>query len=169
MEREEDLVEQILNCFNAFRQPVKNNDVIHHARHHHDSKITRAQIPILSHLVSREDKGLPPAKVSELSRMLGVSPPSASQIIDGMVDSGLLERVADESDRRVVALHLTPKGREIAQDMVAQMRETMSGLVAYLGVKDSKALVRLAQRCVEYFHTHDHPHLPPHSHCPKEE
>lgn len=49
---------------------------------------------------------------SALASRLAVSPPSITALVDGLVARGLVERQADEADRRRVAHVLTPAGRE---------------------------------------------------------
>ncbi len=50
--------------------------------------------------------------VSDIAAHMGVSLPAASQIISALVDAGLLERVADDNDRRMIILKITKHGHE---------------------------------------------------------
>ena len=54
-----------------------------------------------------------PQRMSELSRELGVSLSSMTQIADRLERTQLVERVSDESDRRIRCLQLTDRGEEI--------------------------------------------------------
>ena len=49
---------------------------------------------------------------SALAGKLGVSRPSVTALVDGLVARGLAERTADTTDRRRVAHVITPKGRD---------------------------------------------------------
>ena len=49
----------------------------------------------------------------ELGARLGVSAPTASGLIDRLVDKGVLERTEDAADRRVRRLHLTEQGARV--------------------------------------------------------
>jgi DNA-binding MarR family transcriptional regulator len=51
--------------------------------------------------------------VSELSQALSVHVSTASNLLDKLARAGLVERIRDEEDRRVVRLRLTDKGRDI--------------------------------------------------------
>jgi len=51
------------------------------------------------------------ATLSDLADHLGLMPPAASKIVDGLVAAGLIERLANKTDRRRIWLALTPAGR----------------------------------------------------------
>lgn len=55
----------------------------------------------------------PDINVSELSQALSVHVSTASNLLDKLARAGLVERIRDEEDRRVVRLRLTDKGRDI--------------------------------------------------------
>ncbi len=50
--------------------------------------------------------------LSELAEHLGLGLPSASKLVDGLVERKLLVRISDKGDRRRVCLTITPKGKE---------------------------------------------------------
>lgn len=53
--------------------------------------------------------------ISEIASHLGITNPAASQLIDRLVQMGLIERVEDPTDRRAKQLSLTPKSRTLLQ------------------------------------------------------
>ena len=68
------------------------------------------------------------ATLSDLADHLGLMPPAASKIVDGLVSSGLIERRANRTDRRRIWLVLTGGGQEklratrrIARECLAKM------------------------------------------------
>ena len=56
--------------------------------------------------------GRGPERMGNLAGQLSTSMSSATSMIDRLVDKGLVERVPDASDRRVVTCQLTSRGRE---------------------------------------------------------
>jgi len=50
--------------------------------------------------------------VTDIASRLGVTNAAASQMIEKLVQTAMIERTEDEHDRRVKQLTLTPKGRE---------------------------------------------------------
>lgn len=79
-----------------------------------------AQIHILMAL---QERGR--TTVSELGQMLQVSTPSASSILDRMEDNGLVRRVRDVADRRVVHVEVSDRGCEVVEEFVGVKREEM--------------------------------------------
>jgi DNA-binding MarR family transcriptional regulator len=100
-------------------------------------------------------KRTPPAslgiKVSELSRMLHVTPPTVTQLVNGLVSGGYVERQADEADRRAVNVRLSPRGEELTRTAFEGMISDFEGLVGELGEEGSRELSRLMARAYEYF------------------
>jgi DNA-binding MarR family transcriptional regulator len=76
----------------------------------------------------------PGASLSEVAEHLGLTPPSTSKMIDGMVERNLIARQTSASDRRRIALAPTPRGESILEsarkDTQAQLAEALSGLPA---------------------------------------
>jgi len=53
-----------------------------------------------------------PRRMSELAEALSIGLSSATSMIDRLVNKGLVERVADSHDRRLVLCQLTRRGRD---------------------------------------------------------
>ncbi|PSK92805.1 DNA-binding MarR family transcriptional regulator [Murinocardiopsis flavida] len=66
----------------------------------------------------RED-GLSPG---EIARRLGLATSTVTRAATRMVRSGLLERRPHPSDARLVNIHLTDRGRDLRDDLNAEMR-----------------------------------------------
>src|SRR5215212_514511 len=64
--------------------------------------------------------------------------PTMSRIVDGMEDRGLLQRRADQQDKRVRLIHLTRRGRELEKKLVPIVERLVGRMVADI---DDKALV----------------------------
>ena len=47
----------------------------------------------------------------ELAELAGISPPTATRMVDGLVQRGLVTRIEDPIDRRAVVISLTGDGR----------------------------------------------------------
>ena len=84
--------------------------------------VTRAQWKVLFRLAR-----VPGMRQIELAELLDVEPITLSRIIDRIEEAGLVERVADPSDRRAWRLHVTAKAmplieklRAIADEMTAE-------------------------------------------------
>ncbi|MBK8461317.1 MAG: MarR family transcriptional regulator [Micropruina sp.] len=79
----------------------------------------------------------------ELGQALGVSAPTASGLVERLVEKDLLERRSDDSDRRVRRLFLTERARDIVNEMDSSTRRLFARLLGFLEVDDLHALVRV--------------------------
>lgn len=90
-------------------------------------------------------------KVSDISRLLKVATPTATQIINNLEADGLLERGMDKEDRRAVRINLTKKGEVIINKVSDEFLYSFNGLVKYLGEDKSNELVDLLLKVFRYF------------------
>ena len=91
-------------------------------------------------------------KVSDISNVLNVAPPTVTQQLNSLEARGLIERQMDSEDRRVVRVTLSPAGHEITLKTRQAFITAISGLVEYLGEEDSNRLADLLQKSFDYFH-----------------
>ena len=86
-----------------------------------------AQVKTLVLLHHREH-----STVGEIAAGLGVAMPTASELVDRLVEDGLAERATNPIDRRQVLVWLTPAAREFGDQLYAlrcaQMRATLDRL-----------------------------------------
>jgi DNA-binding MarR family transcriptional regulator len=61
--------------------------------------------------------------MNQLSERMGLATSTMTRIVDNLVRDGYIERVRDESDRRLVYVTLTPEGKKMAE----QLRECTWG------------------------------------------
>lgn len=59
---------------------------------------------------------------TQLAENVGVHPSVATGIVQRMVARGFFDRVEDAGDRRIRRLHLTPAGKELADEVVGTAR-----------------------------------------------
>ncbi|GII82214.1 hypothetical protein Ssi03_02040 [Sphaerisporangium siamense] len=76
---------------------------------------------------------LAPCPQQELARYLDITEPAAAQVIDELVEAGLVTRGQDPRDRRRYALELTPLGRERLTDVRAAIEGLRAEVLALLG------------------------------------
>src|SRR5437867_1708747 len=67
-------------------------------------RLTMPQFRILAYI----DRGL--CNVGSLAEEAAVAQPTMSKMVDGLVNRGLIRRIADKTDRRSIKLALTKKG-----------------------------------------------------------
>ena len=81
---------------------------------------------ILRYLQSRSE-----VNMSEMQDSLLVSGPTLTELVDGLVRSGLVLRMRDQGDRRMVYLRLTDEGRETYREVLAfrcdRLKDVLTG------------------------------------------
>lgn len=109
-----------------------------------------SEIMILYHIRAKTGSDCPGVKVSELSASLEVAPPTVTQLVNGLVANGFVERSTDPNDRRAVRLSLTDKGRRALRKATDAFANDFRGLVEYLGEEDSAKLADLLSKVFVY-------------------
>lgn len=91
-----------------------------------DARIAPGHVQVLIAL------GRGPRSIGGLAEAVGVSAPAASQLVDSLVEKGMVERRHDERDRRKVLVDYVPGMQDIARRMMEGRRrrteEAMSGM-----------------------------------------
>ena len=82
------------------------------------AKSTGLSMPQFSILMQLHHKGA--YGMSKVSEGFDITPAAASQLVDKLVHSGLIERAEDPQDRRAKLLTLTDKGRELIQQGIEE-------------------------------------------------
>ncbi|MFA5971073.1 MAG: MarR family transcriptional regulator [Lentimicrobiaceae bacterium] len=91
-------------------------------------------------LVNISKEGVPATKIAP---MMGMSTSSLSRLLKNMEDDGLIYRKANEDDRRVVKIFLTPKGSELRAKVRKVVIEFNSKLAETISPADMEAFVRV--------------------------
>jgi DNA-binding MarR family transcriptional regulator len=71
--------------------------------------------------------------IRELSEQLGVSPPSASAMVDRLVEKGLLSREPSQEDRRKVVVSISPQALNDIQRLEEEILCSFVNLVDKIG------------------------------------
>lgn len=106
------------------------------------AKSTGLSMPQFSILMQLHHKG--PCGMSGVSAGYDITPAATSQLVDKLVQGGLIQRVEDPSDRRAKLLSLTDKGRNLIQKGIDERYRWLDELSSKLTedelVKISEAL-----------------------------
>jgi DNA-binding MarR family transcriptional regulator len=80
--------------------------------------------------------------VTEVGDQLGVTHAAASQMVDRLVQQGLIARAEDPSDRRVKQLTLTETGRSMVLDCIEARRRWMEQLTNALDAGELEQIIQ---------------------------
>jgi DNA-binding MarR family transcriptional regulator len=82
-------------------------------------------------------------RLSELADQLRIVARSATEVVDGLQERGLVERLPDPHDRRATLVRLTAAGTEVAAAIRAARATEAEGYFAALDDADRAELARL--------------------------
>ena len=97
------------------------------------SGFSMPQFMILMHVHYRE-----PCGISDLSEKMDTSTAAASQLVDKLVQAGLLERAEDPSDRRAKKVALSPKGKQLIEQGIEERYRWVEQLEGVLAVQEKE-------------------------------
>jgi len=98
--------------------------------------VTRSQWAVLVKL--HREEGLQQA---QLAKLLDIQPITLTRLVDKLCSAGLVERRADESDRRANRLYLTPAARPLMTKLRTLREEINQTALAHLSPEQADAFV----------------------------
>ena len=87
-----------------------------------------------------------PLTMSELSSKLNVPMSTATRIVDGLVKGGMVERVNDVNDRRVVRVGMSKNGRELYETGISYNKQRIAKWLRDFTVAEQAELLRLMNK-----------------------
>lgn len=90
-----------------------------------------------------EQDGLTPG---QLARRLGLETPTVTRTVQRMSAAGLVMRCGDDTDRRLVRVYLTPKGRSLRRIIPRILNQVRSEVFSDLTIRDQATLAQLLSR-----------------------
>lgn len=112
-------------------------DTFVHRSMHDSARFVKAsgfsmpQFFLLMHVHRREHCG-----ISDLSEYMETSNAAVSQLVDKLVQTGLLMRAEDPNDRRAKQVSLTPDGEEMVEKAIAERSRWVDELADVLSVEE---------------------------------
>ncbi|MEZ5201313.1 MAG: MarR family transcriptional regulator [Micropruina glycogenica] len=102
--------------------------------------MTIQQLRVLDHVMKQ-----PGLSGQELGALLGVSAPTASGLVERMVEKGLISRSDDVDDRRVRRLHPTEAGLDTMRRLDSMFERALAVVLQELSTADLELLCQGAQ------------------------
>lgn len=89
--------------------------------------------------------------ISEISKYLSITPPSATEFVKNLINKGYLQKKASENDKRCIEITLTEEGVKVVNDLKNYFNTLFSGLIENLGSEESNLLLQLLDKVNLYF------------------
>lgn len=97
--------------------------------------LSLAQMTVLMHLYYQG-----PSEVTNFCEMMQITPAGASQMIERMVQQGVVQRSEAPIDRRVRLVSLTEQGRRLVEESIAARQVWLEQLVENLPEQDRERI-----------------------------
>ena len=126
-----------------FSQTVRQwIDTFMHRSMHDSARFVKAsgfsmpQFFLLMHVHRRENCG-----ISDLSEHLEITNAATSQLVDKLVQAGLLERAEDPNDRRAKQVSLTSQGKGFIEKAIAEHSRWVDELAVALSTEEKVKII----------------------------
>jgi len=103
--------------------------------------ITPPQIFILIYLNKMGE-----LRMTDVARYLSVTTAAATGIVDRLVRGGYVSRVYDPSDRRIIRVRLTEKGKDLVKNLIVHKVARIKEIFSRLSDKDRTDYLRVLTR-----------------------
>ena len=91
-------------------------------------------------------------RISDIGTLMDVGKAAASQLVERLVQQGLVERVADVSDRRAKKIRLLPKSLHLIEKGLGVQRQQMGELMRQLSPGQMATVQKAFQYLIESMH-----------------
>lgn len=81
-----------------------------------------------------------PTRMSEIGKILKVSKPNITFLVDKLEEQGLISRENDKDDRRAINILLTEKGRRVIEESKSSLYRKIIGKLSLLSEEDLQNL-----------------------------
>ncbi|MGQ9587132.1 MAG: MarR family winged helix-turn-helix transcriptional regulator [Thermoplasmata archaeon] len=127
--RLEEIADDILDSFPVFFRRVSRGEARQGSRRFDPSRF-----------VLRAVQKHGPVRMSEIGKHMGVSKPYMTMLVNRLIAEGLVERVQDAHDRRVVNVRITEAGRDAIREFTRGARQAIINNLSSLDPKDISSL-----------------------------
>ena len=108
--------------------------------------VTPHQLEALHVLVHAREGGAAGVTMNELARLQGCALSSASALVDRLLREGLVDRVSDAGDRRIVRVVPTAKGDAFCRQFAEVKRSIALQMLRQLNATEMETLVALLRK-----------------------
>ena len=137
-----DLVMDLINTLESLRR--------HQWHEEKPLPIRHSEMMLLMCLCHNLRPGRLGVQPSELGDLMDVTRPTITAMVNSLEKQGYVQRLNDDSDRRVVFVRPTKKGEQLVEKAREHFEDTMAEMVEYFGQEDSQELIRLISKARDF-------------------
>lgn len=87
--------------------------------------------------------------MKDIADYLAITPPSATSLADTLIESGLVKRVSDSQDRRMISIVITAKGKIYLKKSTREIGKRLKKGLAVLTKAERKSLAGILSKIVK--------------------
>lgn len=137
MEYQEDTIAEILRTIPVFVRKIHAGTIQH-------LSLTPAQLFVLILVLEKKS-----CRLSDISRELSISAPTATGIVDRLERDGYVKREHDNKDRRAVNVVLTKKGQKFISESHVKKFDRFRKILRILTPEERKQYLHILRKLVE--------------------
>ncbi|MFZ1040194.1 MAG: MarR family transcriptional regulator [Anaerolineales bacterium] len=96
-------------------------------------------------------------RISDIGVLMDVGKAAASQLVERLVQQGLVKRIEDESDRRAKKIRLQPKSLRLIEKGLGVQRQQMGELMGQLSPEQLHTVQKAFMYLIKAMQKHDPP------------
>ncbi len=112
--------------------------------------VRRRAMVLLMFLHYHLEEGSLGIQPSELGDILKLTRPTVTSLVNSLEEHGLVERIADDEDRRVVFVRPTQQGVALVKQTKGEFSKSIGEIMDHLGQEDGKELIRIIRRVRQF-------------------
>lgn len=116
-----------------------------------DSPKHRARFSLLHLRALQFISNNPETVMKDIADLFGITPPSATSLVEGMVNSRLITRSERKNDRRIVQLKITKKGRLLLKSGFQYFTRKIREALNDLSHEERGTLIRIIEKLSNKF------------------
>ncbi len=136
MQKNQELASELQDAFSQF----KRSNILKY--NHSNLKGAEKHIMLLIYKLKNGE----PVTITEIAHKIGVTLAAVTHQINTLETQNLVERLPDSTDRRIVLVRLTGKGRKQMLKLKKEFAQKIQALVDFLGEDDAQCLVRIVKK-----------------------
>ncbi|WP_171056212.1 MarR family winged helix-turn-helix transcriptional regulator [Paenibacillus sinopodophylli] len=109
-----------------------------------------SEIRLLVSVKQSNDKGTSGTTVTELSKILQVTSPTVTQMLNSLIAAECVIRTVDKTDRRITGITLTEKGNLLATKAIDRFKSIFKGIIDELGKEQSDQLILMLNQVFQF-------------------
>lgn len=110
------------------------------------NELSQGEITIPQHHILYYLRGKGEATMSEVAAYLFVTPPAVTGLVDKLVKTNLVKRKFSSSDRRIIMISLTEKGKSVISKIKNQFNDLLLTILKEFSPEEKESFLKITEK-----------------------